>query len=343
MLQIENETPFKAGIAVFPDPGGVDTLYLTVRGAFTLGQALTVADEQPPLRLADEHWGDPASTSLKYAGEIHLLKPSTDVVLVGHAYAMGGRPVPTVDVALAVGALRKAIRVFGDRAWKGAIDPHIGAPAPFDRMPLVYERAFGGILEMDPDTGALTRDPRNPVGVGFARLRRGGEISARKLPNLEDPAHLLASPSDRPPPTSFGYIAPSWEPRRLAAGTYDEHWKNNRAPFLPADFHPRFFNAAHPDLVCKGYLQGGEEVSALHVTPSPLLRFRIPVCRFDARVHIAVAVERPLLRLETVLIEPDDRRVSLIWRGSVRCDKSALRISRVGVAMAALELGGRAA
>jgi hypothetical protein len=343
MLQLENETPFKTGLAIFPDAEGIDTLYLAIRGAFTFERGLAVAEEQPPLKLGDEHWGDPTSTSLKYAGEIHLLKPSTDVALVGHAYAMGGRPVPTVDVALAVGPLRKVIRVFGDREWKGTIDPHISAPALFDRMPLVYERAFGGILEIDPDTRAMTRDPRNPVGVGFAHLRRGGAISARKLPNLEDPAHLIARPSDRPPPAGFGYIAPSWEPRRSAAGTYDEHWKSKRAPFLPADFHARFFNAAHPDLICKGYLQGGEEVSALHVTPSPLLRFRLPVCRFDARVHIAGAVERPPLHLETVLIEPDDRRVSLIWRGAARCDRSALRISRVRIAMAALELEGRAA
>ena len=343
MLQLENETPFTAGLALFPDADGVDTLYLAVRGAFTFERGLAVADEQPPLRSADEHWGDPASTSLKYAGELHLLKPSTDVVLVGHAWAMGGRPVSTVDVAIAVGPLRKVIRVFGDREWKGALDLQIGAPAPFERMPLVYERAFGGVVEIDPDARAVTRDPRNPVGVGFACRKRGGEMGARKLPNLEDPAHLIARPADRPPPAGSGFIAPSWEPRRLSAGTYDKGWQKTRAPFLPADFHPRFFNAAHPDLVCKGHLQGGEEVSALHVTPSPLLRFRLPVCRFDARVHVAGVVERPPLRMETVLIEPDEGRVSLLWRGAVRCDKNALRISRVRVAVAALELEGRAA
>lgn len=90
-------------------------------------------------------------------------------------------------------------------------------------------------------------------------------------------------------------------------------------------------------------MQGGEKLSALHVTPSPLLRFRLPVCQFDAHVHIGGTVEKPPLRLETVLVEPDEHRVSLLWRGAVRCDKNALRISRVRIAMGVLELEGRAA
>src|SRR4029079_1545920 len=112
--------------------------------------------------------------------------------------------------------------------------------------------------ELDPDTGLITLDPRNPAGTGFARIRGRGAISARARPNLEDPTRLIKHPGDRPAPAGFGFIAPSWEPRRLFAGTYDKAWQRTRAPYLPDDFDPRYFHAAHPDLVCKRHLQGGE-------------------------------------------------------------------------------------
>lgn len=341
MLQVENQTPFDAGLAVFPDVEGVDTLHVAVRATFALDRGVAVAEEQTRLRAADEHWGDPESTSLKYAGEIHLLKPATDVALVGHAWAPGGRPVTTLDAALAVGPVRKVIRVFGDREWRGGADARMSPPAPFERMPLRYEHAFGGAVEIDPERGAA-RDPRNPVGVGFARTK-SGEPTARKLPNLEEPAQLIARPTDHPRPAGFGFLAPSWEPRCGSAGTYDARWRETRAPFLPADFNPRFFNAAHPDLVCKGHLQGGEEVQAINVSPTGPLRFNLPSCRFDVQVHVARRIERPEMRLETVLVEPDERRLGLLFRGAVRCDKGALRISRVRVALAGLQIDGRAA
>ena len=332
MLQLENQTPFDVSITVLPDVDGVDTLYVAVRATFVFASAVTVAEPQARVRTADEHWGDPATTSLKYAGEIHLLKPSTDVALVGHAWAMGGRPAPVVDAMLAVGPVRKTVRVFGDRVWRGTSEPQASAPMPFDRMPLVYERAFGGTLRIDPATGAPVVDPRNPVGIGPITQR---------LPNLEDPAQLVTRVADVPAPAGFGFIAPSWEPRSRAAGTYDGRWRETRAPYLPADFQPRFFHAAHPDLVSRAHLQGGEEVTAHNVAPYGPIRFRLPVCRFDVRVHVAGAVEKPVLRLETVLIEPDDQRLGLTFRGAVRCDKRALRVSRVRFALEALQVDGR--
>jgi len=70
------------------------------------------------------------------------VKPGTDVVLVGHAYA-GARPEARVDVSLDVGPLRKIVRVTGDRVWTRAGMAWIASrPVPFQRLPLVYERAL---------------------------------------------------------------------------------------------------------------------------------------------------------------------------------------------------------
>jgi hypothetical protein len=342
MLQLQNETPFAATIGLFPDTDGVETLYVVVRATFALvGSALTIAERQRPIRLVDEYSGDPARSSLAHAGEMHLLKPSTDVVLLGDAWAPKARPVSECDVTLQVGAVRKVVRVFGDREWKGALGGTASSPMPFTRMPLVYERAFGGVIELDPETKRAKIEPRNPAGVGFARRGKQGEPASRQLPNIEDPAHLITQPSDTPPPAGFGYIAPSWEPRRSCAGTYDEAWRKTRAPYLPKDFNPRFFNVAHPDLVCRRYLEGGEPVEIVNASPTGVLRFRLPLCQLGADARIAGRIERPALRLEAVVLEPNDCMVGLLWRGAVRCDKRSLKIDLVRIGLNSLDLGAR--
>src|SRR5512132_4213531 len=146
MLQVENTTPVAVQITVLPDVTGVDTVYVIVSATFAVtGSSLAVADVQRPIPTSDAYRSDPARSSLEHAGAIHLLKPSTDVLLIGEAWSPGGRPSPQVDVAVSVGPVRKVVRVFGDRECKGLVDTHISEPAPFVRMPLVYERAFGGV------------------------------------------------------------------------------------------------------------------------------------------------------------------------------------------------------
>lgn len=341
MLQLRNQTPFKASIALFPDAHGVDTLYVAVRATFALrGGALRVAEPQEPLKLADEYWGEPGQSSLKHASDLHLGKATTDVVLIGEAWAPGGRPVPSLDVSLEVGPVAKVVRVFGDREWRGPLDLRISPPIPFERVPLVYERAFGGVQKHDPEKGPLEIDQRNPVGVGFGLRSAPADKAVRRLPNLEDPAHLISGARDRPPPAGFGFIAPSWEPRRRHAGTYDDAWQETRAPYLPKDFDARFFNAASPGLVCPGHLRGGEPVKVRNASPDPW-EVRLPMCELDVKATIDRDVERPSMRLQTVVIEPGAGRLGLVWLGAVGCDKRTLKVKLVTIDAKRLDLGGR--
>ena len=112
-----------------------------------------------------------------------------------------------------------------------------------------YERAFGGTDRSRVKDGILESEPRNPAGTGFLGKKTALPIDGVKLPNLEDPKDLISSSRSRPKPMGFGPLAPDWEPRRSFVGTYDEAWQKNRAPYLPNDFNPRFFNAAPADLV----------------------------------------------------------------------------------------------
>jgi hypothetical protein len=53
--------------------------------------------------------------------------------------------------------------------------------------------------------------------------------------------------------------------------------------------------------------------------------------------RIAGKVERPGLRIETLLLEPDQGRFSLLWRGAAPCDKRALRVEEVEIGLKALQ------
>ena len=338
MLQLKNTTPFAATIALFPNEHGVDTLYIIVKATFDLSARIAMAERQVPLTLADEHWGEAENSSLKYAAEMHLCKPATDVALVGQAWAPSGRPAAALDVRLAVAEREKTIRVFGDRHWRK--DGALSSPQPFERMPIVYERAYGGIHTPDPEAPQSLAEARNPVGVGFPGKRSKQELLEQPLPNIEDPAQLIRQPGQQSVPAGFGFIAATWQPRCQHAGTYDADWQKTRAPYLPDDFNPRFFNAAAPEFVFDRYLQGGEPVEVDNANPSGPLRFHLPECQLNTQVAIANRTETPPLNLETVLIEPDEHRLCLTWRAALPCDKQTLNVREVTITLKQLRLIG---
>ncbi len=344
MLQLKNKTPFQASIAVFPNEQGVDTLYVIVKGTFSLGQTVQLAEKQRAVVLADDYWGEPGTSSVKYASEAHLSKPSTDVVVIGEACAPGQRPVTQLDVSIAVADRKKTIRVFGDRVWeKGLFGMKMSDPAPFETMPLVYERAFGGIHLVDPDKNEVVFEPRNPVGRGFAGKRKNTELDGMKLPNLEDPTSLITKPTQTPAPAGCGFVSPAWEPRKSHAGTYDDVWQKTRAPYLPDDFSSPYFNAAHPDLICRRYLRGGEPVDVTNMSPRGPLQFRLPTCQIEAAVRVAGNSASPPCHLETVLIEPGAGVLCLTWRAELPCDKKVLKVEQVELAVHGLDSIGKAA
>jgi len=330
MLQLRNETAFRPAIFVFPDEEGIDTLYVAVKATYNItGDRPRVAEQQKPVTLAETRNGDDAS-SIRYASEAHLCKSATDVVLVGEAHAPRGKPATEVDVALRVGPVNKVVRVFGDRVWRssfGSLGP--SSPRPFVQMPLVYEKAFGGAAR--PKQAGSPYEARNPVGVGYRGDRSAEEMEGTPLPNLEDPVALIQDLDDCPAPNCFGFIAPSWEPRRSFTGTYDEAWRRTRAPYLPANFDKRFFQAASPKLVCPGYLGGGENIEVANASREGLLRSKLPSRSFEVVVVIAGEAIQPVMNLETVLLEPSDGLMSLTYRGAVRVDKFVLDVQEVRI------------
>ncbi|HEU4628432.1 MAG TPA: DUF2169 domain-containing protein [Gemmatimonadaceae bacterium] len=333
MLQFVNETGLVGTIFLSPDPDGVDTAYAVVKGTFALGGLAEwgeppPAAEQRPIVPAPEHHGDPLTTSIRVPSDLSLVKPATDVLLVGQAHAPGAWPVTQMDVALTVGPVRKQVRVVGDRVWAGnGVGVAMTAPTPFASMPLVWERAYGGT---DQVAGAPRAEARNPVGTGFRDPESELAVEGTALPNLEDPRQPITSWKEQPPPAAFAPLGAHWEPRRSYAGTYDEAWQSSRAPYLPTDFDPRFLQLAPPDLIAPGYLQGGEPVEAVGVLPGGgVLRFRLPAVRITATFVLDGGLQVRPANLDTVLLEPDAGCVVLTWRAALAVDKQALRLREV--------------
>lgn len=327
MLQLRNETPFKAQIMLLPDRRGIDTLYTVVKATFTIGQSLGLAEEQVPVTLADEFFGEPTSSSIRAASDVSIGKPSTDVVINGSAWARDGTPTWQMDVSASVGPVAKTVRVFADRVWD--VSSGVAAVAwlaPFERLPIVWERAFGG---RDMSEKGPFMEARNPAGTGFRVSDGAKPLAGLPLPNVEDPNAPISSWKDSPAPAGLSAVASHWVPRRNYAGTYDDAWQRSRAPYLPADFDPRFCQVASVGLVTPQPLLGGEEVVLTGMTPTGLLRFWLPVVRVAVAYRLDTGVENPPVMLDTVVIEPDAGRLIMVWRAGLACDKKVKTIREV--------------
>ncbi|HYV46021.1 MAG TPA: DUF2169 domain-containing protein [Myxococcaceae bacterium] len=315
---IDNATQLVVEPVFLTDEEGRPLFVPLVKATFTIGEGeLVLAPKQVPASVAGEPWGKPGESSYKYEPEAVPPKLATDVALIGHAYAPRG--ATEVMVAFQAGPLRKVVRVLGDRGWFKTIGS-VGktSPRPFEKIPLVWERAFGGWDRAPEDPKQHRCEGRNPVGVGFRSSSKHFE-EGLKLPNLEDPAEPLESFGQRVAPAGFGFVGYDWEPRPKLAGTYDEAWSKDRMPLLPKDFDPRFYNGAAPGLTAPGLFKGGEQVAIVNGSPRGKLAFRLPAAP-PPKVRVALMGAEdatPPMALDTVIVDTDADQVLLLWRGRV--------------------------
>lgn len=314
-MQLVNLSPFASEHLVLMDANAEERLIVVVKATYSLTQGVVrLHEKQESVRLADEYHGEPGKSSIKHAGEAVPFKPATDVILVGSARPFD-KDRGKVDVVLRLGELRKTVRVFGDRVWKRTLGfLTISKPEPFEKVPLIYERAFGGVDGSLPER--VEADSRNFVGVGFRGKKSKFPLFGMRLPNLEHPGDRITGINKRPAPACFSFISPHWQPRASYAGTYDDAWQKKRSPLLPDDFNTSFYQTAPADQVYNGYVSGGEPVEVLNASPSGRLAFTIP--KVNPRVAVKIATEfRELeMRLDTVVIDSDRECLLLTWRGS---------------------------
>ena len=258
-MQVSHTTPFK----VMPNPGfdleGREVVTVIAKGTFSLpqhGRAEPLpAAEQSELVMADEYWGEPGSSPVKYESELAPFKPGTDLLLLGNACAADGQPARRFEVEFTVGATSKRRSFF---SWSRQ-----------DSFPL---HAVDWQLKEDKWKGA------------------------------------------KHPKEGFGFFPKQVPARARLAGTYDDAWKKERSPFLPADFDYRFFQAAYPDLRCFPYLRGDEVVQVTGLTPGPPLTAALPGLGFEVEALIRKERLKATANLDTLIVEPGRHRLCLLWR-----------------------------
>jgi hypothetical protein len=330
--EIVNTTPFAFEASIAADEGGCPLLVPIIKASYAIERdgSLAVAQKQMPVTFAGQLYGKPGTSSYKYEPECAFMKPATDVALIGAAHAPAAGATE-VYVSLRAGALEKTVRVAGDRFWTRSLGMVAATPAePFETIPLIWERAFGGWDRSHPDQEKHTYEPRNPVGTGFRSKKNRFEDGVR-LPNIEDPRRPITDYGDAASPVGFGFTSPDWQPRAAFAGTYDEKWTEGRMPLLPVDFERRFFNAAAPGLTATGYFQGDEAVVVENASPRGTIAFHLPgvtppSCRVRMAGRRTFNVET---RLDTVIINAGEDLLILIWRGYVRIPNSPHDVDEV--------------
>lgn len=233
-------------------------------------------------------------------------KQRGEVLVNGRCYTPGGVPKEGLSVRVKIVTVDKTLYVFGDRTWgwHGAMSH----PEPFTVMPVSWLNAFGGEGEA-----------KNPVGRGMPPSKSG---EPHRLPNIEDPSHLIKGRGDRPTPVGFGPYDLTWPQRWSKIGTYDFAWAKEHAPGFAPDIDLAMFNAAPEDQQIEGFFRGDEPFLIENMHPERArIEGRLPgvvgrcfVSRNTDEGSPGELTEIPT-RLDTVRFFPDQGRVLLTFRG----------------------------
>ena len=270
-------------------------------GAYRLGIAgLTAFDlDRPETLLPEAALWDLVGRELGADGVIDagIPKACGEVLVVGHAYPPSG-PAPHCPVRVQAGPIDKTIYAIGDRRWRDGLPTE---PEPFERMPLTWERAYGG-----------EGFSANPSGRGYAPEG----VSPARLPNLERPGQLIATPRDRPWPAGLGPLDPMWAPRAQRAGTYDDEWLKTEYPGFASDVDWRYFNVAPDDQHLGGSFAGGEPIALTNLHPERArIVSSVPGHQLRCLVKRGEATQDVALAPTTLWLFPGSLRGAVVYHG----------------------------
>ncbi len=189
--------------------------------------------------------------------------------------------------------------------------------------------------------------PTNPYGKGFYVSPVRQIVDRLELPLIEDPDAPLTPRDlmqniekleDVPLPAGFSVFPRHASPRVDYAGEYPselagweaEQERQKREMDLeeeddvialremdkrrmPGQMDRRWFNSASPCLRLD-FLAGDEEITLTNLTKDGTMYFRLPSRSLQAELDRGRGVERQEMVLDTLIIEPEERQVSMLWR-----------------------------
>ncbi|PVV17440.1 MAG: hypothetical protein B6D78_01680 [gamma proteobacterium symbiont of Ctena orbiculata] len=332
-MELLNATPMPAGYTMSMLPDGHELLVIVVKGTFKIperGGQPDYIEPQKQLVEADVYTGEPGFSAPLYELDYAPFKRHCDVLLAGSAYAPRDKPTSRVEVTLRLGPLFKSFAVCGDRFWEsGNIAIRPGYSGIFDRMPISYDRAFGGVDNYHDNENKHSAFMKNPVGKGYHQQLGRSFVNGSPMPNTEELQRPVSMPNGNYAPMSFGPLGRCWQPRLQLAGTIDQDWVENIYPLPPADFDAGYFQAAPADQQIP-YPQGGERVFLGNLTPEGSTSFTLP--ELDVPVVFfykkGESVKKKAV-MDTIVLEPDQGLFTITWRAFTPLKENILEIPQV--------------
>lgn len=324
-MELVNRTPLDADATVSTglDPDGPRIGMLVAKATYAFEDGAVELDTQDPYPLFEKD--EETELGLLPGDRLPRRDPAFEVVLLGAAHAPGGEPVPAMTVRLAVGDRSRSMAVFGDRWWDENGRPT--EPEPFARMPLDWERAFGGTAEawFDQNTPLDVQDPMNRLGRGFDAAARARELAEaleapesfprlrrrqRPLPNLESPEARISSPTDAPDPECWATVPMDIgfsQIRTLRELQEHGEIRDQRR----ADV--RVYHRAHPYWVME-LPREGAPVELRGLSPEGTTRFPLPSVRVLADYVVGDRTGTRELRPHLLALLPEEDRFYLVFR-----------------------------
>jgi len=313
-------------------------------------------EDQPPLVMADRFRtvlaapgnGQPGAdaraqeqvSSLLVESELLPFKPHADVLISGDAIAPEGRPARQWLAGVRIGEWSKLLKVSGARSWERERRGkwRLSAPDEAERVPLLYEHAYGGTVTVGRD-GKTAAYAENPCGIGYLGEAAALPADARVLaaPGIEYPDdETPAEPGHIQRVAGFGPIPMHWQPRAARLGTVDIDKIRRDGPAYPDDFDPAYWQAAPSDQWLP-YLARGQEVELLNlIEGEPKVIFALPRWLGFAAIRSGGAHRYPDMHVDTLAIDTLARTVRLNWRLAVADEVE--RPDWIGLQMAIPEL-----
>ena len=181
--------PMRLGVMTKPIVDSTQS-YLAISGLLCFDML------DPETVLTEQSMWDSVTPILGSRGVLDAWTPKChgEVLIWGEACSPKAIPTESMEVELKVGDLiRKKLTVHGDRYWQPTLTgAKLGKTEPFVRMPISYERAFGG-------NGYL----QNPVGIGYDADKHILAGIPARLPNIEYSNNPILHPSQEPKPAAF--------------------------------------------------------------------------------------------------------------------------------------------
>lgn len=260
-----------------------------------------------------------------------------EVIILGTAGSAAGA-IERCTVSLELGAVRHAIEVYGDRSWHLGDDGRWRAtpPVSFRRMPLVWERAFGGSCELwiDSRSSIPLYHPLNHRGIGAdlkamsIQVAQGLGLDERSLhlsdyssdlANLEDPNVPVRERSDSPLPVCWatvprGHGLRMMEVYELAHGGSD---RSTRDPQRPDAVPTAKARALEMSRACSDWTLSsspvGQHLQLLGMGAAGYWSFQVPDLEVLMDYELGTRRGTRALSACRLLLLPDENRFSITY------------------------------